>query len=91
MRKNWFDFADKLDVKAHYFYGKLIEAKASGMDWADTWVKLPKSGLHNLNRGLGDEKHSILWNGFEWVDVFDYETHTGKVYVRLSQCGELPL
>lgn len=85
---SWYDFAAKDDVAAHDFYGRLIDAKASGTGWTDTWLAVPRRILHNFASSSYSGGNARWWTGFEWVTVFDYETD-GRVYVRLPQYGEV--
>lgn len=85
---NWYDFADPDDIRANELYVRLIDAKASGRDWLETWVKVPRKAVHHVSTvGTGDEP-DLLWNGFKWLKVFTYEAK-GRVYARLPQYGEV--
>lgn len=87
---NWFDFADKHDIRAHTFYSDLITAKAEGRNgWADTWLKVPKKLWNNLYRGAYSGDEEKFYNGFEQVRVFTYEDFKGRIYARLPQYGEV--
>ncbi len=88
MALNWFDFADKDDVIGHELYLDLIDAKIDGRSMIDTWVKVPKKALHLVRRPHWAEDVPFFWNGFDWVEVRDYEAK-GKVYIRLPQPHEV--
>lgn len=84
---NWYAFAERSDIRAHKLYRELIEAKAYGTDWSDTWVKVKHRDAVHIDKER-DVEHDWLWNGFQWTPCFAYETN-GRLYVRLPLYGEV--
>lgn len=87
---HWHDFADKDDIRANDLYQELrvVGSSFPCSYWHQGWVKVPRKALHHLNRGVHDGDGAILWTGFEWVRVVDYEGSNGRVYIRLPLPGE---
>lgn len=83
MALNWWD----IDVRARELYSKLIEAKSEGYSWDDTWVRVKRRDLPNIQYCY-DHRWDYLWTGLEWVECFTYEAGD-KTYVRLPQRDEI--
>ena len=80
MALNWFDFADKDDIRAARLYSKLLEAKTEGWNWDEVWVKVKTRDLPHFLLNNGDDQ---FWTGRQWVKVFTYQSHSGRLYARL--------
>ena len=87
MGLNWFSFAGEDDVRAHRLYEDLIEAKASGYSWDDTWVRVKRRDVGHV-RVAFDRREDYLWTGLEWVPCFTYDLGD-RLYVRLPRRDEL--